>query len=104
MIEIAQQKRRMRGEILQLLYENRADQRTRFDDVTLTGILERLRFDVSVNMIRELLQDLREREMVSFDQQKDRYTGRVTIRKIQICPAGVDIVEKTKSDPAVDME
>jgi transcription initiation factor IIE alpha subunit len=104
MIQVAQQKRRMRGTILQLLYENHEAQKTRYDDVTLTGVLERLQFDVSVNLVRELLQDLRERGMVSFDQQKNRYTGAITIRKIQISPGGVDIIEKTKTDPAVDVE
>jgi transcription initiation factor IIE alpha subunit len=100
----AQVKRRLRAEILKLLYENHESQRTRLDDVTLSGVLERLGFDVHVNLVRELLQDLQERNCVKFDQEKNRRTGEVTIRKIQILPHGRDIIEKTALDPAVDVE
>jgi transcription initiation factor IIE alpha subunit len=100
----AQVKRRLRGEVLKLVYENHEAQRTRLDDVTLTGVLERLGFDVFVNLVREILQDLGERELVKFEEEKNRVTGKISIRKIQILPKGRDVIEKTISDLAVDVE
>src|SRR5258708_35707746 len=97
----AQVKRRLRGEILKLVYENHESQRTRLDDVTLAGVLERLGFDVFVNLVRELLQDLGERDCLKFEEQRNRLTGEVSIRKIQILPRGRDVIEKTSLDPAV---
>jgi hypothetical protein len=99
-----QQKRRLRGMILQLVYENHEKQKHRLDDVTLTGVLERLQFDVYTNLVRELVQDLGERKFLTFDETRDRDSGRVAIRKIQISPSGRDIVEKTIKDLAVDVE
>ena len=100
----AQVKRRLRGEILKLVYENHESQRTRLDDVMLAGVLERLGFDVYVNLVQEILQDLGERACVKFDEQKNPITGKVSIRKIQILPRGRDVVEKTVADAAVDVE
>lgn len=99
-----QHKRRLRGMILKLIYENHEAQNRRLDDVTLTGVLERLQFDVYVNAVRELLQDIEERKLISFRQERDKVSGRTSIRQIQITPAGRDLVEKTTSDPAVEVE
>jgi hypothetical protein len=90
--------------ILRLVYENHEAQKHRLDDVTLTGVLERLQFDAYVNLTRELLQDLKERGLLNFEQERDRTRGSVAIRKIQITPKGRDIVEGTTADPAVDVE
>jgi hypothetical protein len=100
----AQMKRRLRGKILALIYENHEAQRTRLDDITLAGVLERLGFDVYGNLVRELLQDLGERGCLQFNQDKNRITGEVSIRQIQILPRGRDVIEKTISDAAVDVE
>jgi transcription initiation factor IIE alpha subunit len=99
-----QLKRRLRGVVLKLIYENHEAQKHRLDDVTLTGVLERLQFDVYVNLVREILQDLRERGLISYDGQRDRMSGSHAIRKIQITPGGRDIIEKTSSNPAVEVE
>lgn len=104
MITGPQIKRRLRGVVLKLVYENHEAQRNRLDDVTLTGVLERLQFDVYVNLVREILQDLKERGLVQFDGQRDRITGQSSIRKIEITPSGRDIIEKTSSNPAVEVE
>jgi hypothetical protein len=104
MEKTGEQKRRLRGEVLKLLYENHEAQQSRMDEMTLTGVLERLRFDVSVNLIREILHDLKGRGFVSFDEQRDRVTGRSPIRQIQITPGGRDIIEKTASNPAVGVD
>jgi hypothetical protein len=100
----AQQKRRLRGTILKLIYEQHEAQQHRLDDVTLTGVLERLQYEVYVNLVRELLQDLDERGFLSFDTEKNRVTGARSIRKIKITPDGRDIIENTTSDPAVEVE
>lgn len=99
----AQTKRSLRGEILKLLYENHESQQMRLDDVTLFGVLERLHFDVHVNLVRELLQDLKERDCLKFDEEKNRRTGEVTLRKIRILPHGRDIIEATAKEPAVEV-
>jgi len=104
MIHTAQQKRRMRGVILKLIYENHEAQAARVDDVTITGVLERLQFDVSVNMIREILQDLKDRGFLRYAETRNRFSGAKSIGKIEITAAGRDIVEKTTVDPAVDVE
>jgi len=99
----AQIKRGLRGEMLKLLYENQESQQMWLDDVTLFGVLERLHFDVHLNLVRELLKDLSERDCVKFDEEKNRRTGDVTIRKIQILPHGRDIIEATAKEPAVEV-
>ncbi len=99
-----QQKRRLRGVVLKLIYENHESQKHRLDDVTLTGVLERLQFDVYVNLVREILQDLQERRLINFDLERNRVTGTSAIRQIQITPGGRDIIEKTSSNPAVEVE
>jgi hypothetical protein len=97
-------KRRMRGEILRLLYEGHEKQRHRLDDVTLTGVLERLHFDVWADLVRELLQDMRDRELISYTEDRNRKTGVTAIRKIELRPRGQDVIEGAASDPAVDVE
>lgn len=100
----AQIKRRLRGEILKLVYENHERQNTRLDDITLAGVLERLGFDVYVNLVQEILEDLCERGCVKYEEEKNRITGKKSLRKIQILPRGRDVIEKTISDAAVDVE
>jgi DNA-binding PadR family transcriptional regulator len=100
----AHQKRRLRGVMLKLVYENHEAQQYRLDDVTLTGVLERLQFDVYVNLVREILQDLNERGFISYESEKNRTTGAHPIRKIKITPKGRDLIEKTTTDPAVEVE
>ena len=104
MITGPQQKRRLRGVVLKLIYENHEEQKHRLDDVTLTGVLERLQFDVYVNLVREILQDLEERKLVSFYTERNRMTGTKAIRMIQILPGGRDIVEGTSTNAAVEVE
>ena len=102
MQKIGEQKRRLRGEVLKLIYENHEAQQAWMDELTLTSVLEGLRFDVHVNLVREILHDLKQRGFVSFDEQRDRVTGGSPIRLIQITPAGRDIIEKTGSSLAVE--
>jgi len=99
-----QHKRRLRGKMLKLVYENHEAQGHRLDDVTLASVLERLLFDAPMNLVREILQDLQERRFISFDLERDRSTGAIAIRRIQVTPSGRDIIEETLSDPAVEVE
>lgn len=100
----AQLKRRMRGVILKLIAQNHERQGSRLDDITLTGVLERLQFDVYVDLVRTVLQDLHDRGHLAFKSDRNRRTGENFIRQIEITPLGRDIVEGTTSDPAIDLE
>jgi hypothetical protein len=99
-----QLKRRLRGVILKLIAQNHEKQQHRLDDITLTGVLERLQYDVYVDLVRATLQDLEERGMLEFAQDRNRKTGETFIRQIQILPKGRDLVEGTISDPAIDVD
>jgi hypothetical protein len=96
--------RRIRGKILTVVYENQERQGTRFDHVHLHAFFERLHFDLSENELITLLQDLRERGYLIFDEVKDRRTHEVSIFRIQITPGGRDIVEEIEADKAVSIE
>ena len=100
----AQGKRRLRGMVLKLIYENHYGQKHRLDGITLHGVLERLHFDVSRNQVRTVLQDLKDRNLLRFTQEKDPDTGKISIRQIQVRPAGIDLQERTTTDPAVEVE
>lgn len=94
-------RKRLRGEILELVDEGHQEQRSRFTDVILWGVLQRLKYDVSQNDVITLLQDMRDRGYLTFEQDKDRRTNQVRISLIQITPAGRDLLEGTKADAAV---
>jgi hypothetical protein len=93
--------KRLRGQILELVSENHQAQRTRLELITLWGVLVRLGFDVGRDDVITLLQDLREREYLRFDSAKDKWSNRVEISKIEITPAGRDLLEGTSVDKAV---
>jgi hypothetical protein len=95
--------RRLRGVMLEILYKNHGDQRTRLDHIMLWGVLTNLGYDVSQNDVLTLLQDLQDRDLVKFDEKKDGRTGYVSIQKIQITAGGRDVVELTTSEPAVQI-
>ena len=97
----ASQIRRHRGLVLQLAHTNREDQLSRMDDVELWGALLDLRIEVGQNTVLSLLQDLKDRGYLRFDESRDRLTGRMRCRKIELCGAGCDLVEHTRTDEAV---
>jgi hypothetical protein len=97
-------RRRLRGAILNLIYQNHEAQWGRLDDITATAVLERLQFDVYLGLVRALLHDLKERGLVKFMDERNRVTGGSPIRQIQITPAGRDIIEKIGSCPAVEVD
>lgn len=95
--------RRLRGAILTLIYDNHARQSHRLEMLTLAGALERLFFECSLNDLVTVLQDLRERGYLTFEETKDKWTRRVRIGQIQITPSGRDVVEGTRKDPAIEI-
>ena len=103
-ITITCMKRRLRGEILRVLYLGDETRKARLDDLTLTAVLERMQYDVYLNLIDELLHDLKERGFVEFAEDRNNATGKSSIRLIRITPAGRDIIEKTGSSPAVEVD
>lgn len=100
----AEFKKRVRGKILVVVYENQERQETRFDHVHLWSFFERMHFDLSENELITLLQDLRERRCVEFEEVKDRRTGEVSIFRIQITPRGRDIVDGNEEDKAITVD
>jgi len=99
-VDVARVKR-LRGVVLELVYTGHREQRSRLDDVALWGLLQELQYDVSQNDVLTLLQDLRERSLLTFEEKKNRFFGRTEIRLIQITPQGRDLVEGTTTDAAV---
>ena len=94
--------RRLRWEILNLVYRNHHDQKPRLTDSIIFGVLERLHYDASLNEVRTLLQDMKGRGWLSYASEKDLDTGRTRIFKIEITPEGRDQVEDSDArDPAL---
>jgi hypothetical protein len=58
---------------------------------------------VSRNQVATFLQDLKDRDYIAFDQSKDDDTNRIDIFKIQMRPAGRDLVEGLSKDKAVQL-
>jgi hypothetical protein len=96
-------RKRLRGEILELVDEGHQEQRSRFTDAILWGVLQRLKYDVSQNDVITVLQDLKDRTYLAFEQVKEPRTGKVRISQIQITPAGRDLLEGTRTDAAVNI-
>lgn len=93
--------KRLRGAIVEIVYQGHREQRTRMDAVMLWGVLRDLQYDVSENEVITQLQDLKERHYLDFLEERLRKTGEVMISKIQITPGGRDLVEGTVQDLAV---
>lgn len=93
--------KRLRGVVLELVYTGHREQRSRLDDVALWGLLQDLQYDVGQDDVLTLLQDLKERKLLTFDELKNRFSGRTQIRLIQITPDGRDLVEGTSANAAV---
>ena len=97
----AAKNRRYRGAILQMIHTNREDQMSRMDDLEVWGLLQDLNFELGQNQTLTLLQDLGARGYIQFEQKKNRITGRAELSKIELTPAGCDLVERIKTDPSI---
>ena len=97
----AQQNKRLRGAILEILNTRHQSQQSRVDHVALWHIMLDLRFDLGENDLLTLLQDLRDRTLLTYEQTRDRRTNRVSLFKLQLTPAGRDLCEGTETNPAI---
>ena len=99
-------KRRMRGVILRLLLQKHERQEHRYDDYAMMSALDRLHFTVYLDLVRELLQDMQERDLLTFVSEKNKKTGDTSLSQIQLRPRGRDLLEGAPgvSDPAVEVE
>ncbi|MGO8759349.1 MAG: hypothetical protein ACLQG3_14615 [Terracidiphilus sp.] len=98
----AQQNKRLRGAILEILNTRHQAQQTRLDHVALWHVMLDLRFDLGENDLLTLLQDLCDRRLIVFEETRDRRTNRVNVFKLQLTPAGRDLCEGTTANPAVN--
>ena len=91
-------KRRLRFIALKLIYEQHEKQRHRYDDVTLMSVLRRLNYDVYLDLMRAVLQDLKERKLIDYEHSKDLTSGKFSIFKIEVRPPGRDLVEANEDN------
>lgn len=96
-----EQNKRLRGAILEILNTRHANQQSRLDHIALWHVMNDLRFELSEDELLFLLQDLYDRDLVKYDETKDRKTGRVDIFRLQLTPAGRDLCEGTTTNPAI---
>ncbi|MBZ5533085.1 MAG: hypothetical protein LAO20_16770 [Acidobacteriia bacterium] len=94
-------RKRLRGTILELVNEGHEKQRSRMDHVVLWGVLRKMLFDVGQNDVLTILQDLKERGYLVFQEERNRKTNDLRISQIMITPDGRDLLEGSEDDPAV---
>lgn len=95
------QTKRLRGAILELIVARHAAQLSHMDSIALWHLMLSLSFDLGENELLTLLQDLKDRQYLSFIEKKNRLTNRTEISRIAITPGGRDLVERTTENPAV---
>jgi hypothetical protein len=99
--EQAQKNKRYRGVILQVVYNNHADQLSRMDDLELWGFFQGINVHIGQNAVLSLLQDLGGRGYLTFQEKQNRISGRCEISLIEITGPGRNLVERIATDPAV---
>jgi hypothetical protein len=97
----AEQTMRLRAVILEQVYINHQKQLSHLDLIRLGGSLERIGWDVSLNDLLTVCQDLQERGYLIFDSDRNKWTGRRNLVRIAITPKGRNIVEGAERDPGV---
>ena len=87
--------RALRATILQIVYDNHFSRQSRLRLTPLHGALERLFFDISEDELVTVLEDLQERNYLTFtrDEKKWKKSRELVIGEIQITPRGRDLVE-----------
>jgi hypothetical protein len=97
-------KRRVRGVILRLVLQKHEHQEHRYDDYALLAALDRLSFELHLDVVREILQDMRDRDLVALKENRDRKSGETSITGIQLRPRGRNLLEGLEKDVAVEVE
>jgi len=95
-------KKRFRGEILRMLAVRHGQQQSRMDDVALCHALRSLAWDVDINDVVTILQEMQGRNWVKFRQLRSIYNRRVELSQIEILPDGQDLYDQTTQNLAVE--
>lgn len=92
---------RARGEILKLVRMRHRAQNSRMDHVELWHMLRGLGLDIGEDDALTYLQDLEILGFVQFVTDKARRNNRVSITQIQLCAAGLAVLEGRRSDDSI---
>ena len=95
-------KKRFRGEVLRMLAVGHGRQQSRMDDVAMCHALRSLAWDIDINDVVTILQEMKLRNWVSFRQIKSIYNSRAELSQVEILPDGQDLVDQTTTNPAVE--
>ncbi|ODU52204.1 MAG: hypothetical protein ABT07_01365 [Microbacterium sp. SCN 70-10] len=95
-------KKRFRGEVLRMLAVRHGQQQSRMDDVALCHALRSLAWEVDLNDVVTILQEMQGRNWVKFRQLRSIYNRRVELSQIEILPDGQDLYDQTTQNPAVE--
>ena len=95
-------KKRFRGEVLRLLAVRHGQQMSRMDDVAMCHALRSLAWDIDINDVVTILQEMKGRDWVEFRQIKSIFNKRAELSQIAILPDGQDLVDQTTTNPAVE--
>jgi hypothetical protein len=85
---------RMRGEMLKLVRTRHKAQQSRMDHVELWHLMRGVGLDIGENDVITFLQDLAALDLIQFDEEKNRYTNRTSILRIQVCARGLRVLER----------
>jgi hypothetical protein len=96
-------KRKLRREILRILSTTHAQQKSRLDDLAICHLLRQIAWDVDMNDIVTILQDMCGRGWVKYRQLRNVYMRRVQLLEVEILPLGQDVYDQVVSDPAMEV-
>jgi hypothetical protein len=100
-------KRNLRGAILKLVYQKRERQESRFRSQTLCAALDQLSYEVHLDLVHEMLQDLSDSGYLTYTSNRGsrewQRKGELVLSDIQLTPAGRNLVEGIETDPAIDI-
>lgn len=90
----------LRGNILKLLCTRHNLQAPRMDDTALTAALQGLGYgDLLTPDVVTMLQDLRDRGYVRYEERRDFRTRRLSLSKVELTAMGRDVVEGSVAEP-----
>jgi hypothetical protein len=94
-------KGRFRYEVLRTLSVIHGQQKSRMSDTALCLSLRDQAWDVDLNDVVTILQDMHGRGWVSYRQIKNVFARRVQLLEIEILPDGQDVFDQVVASPAV---
>lgn len=98
--------RQLRGLLLRLVYVNHNTQASRTNSTLLWAVVQREGYDFTRDDVLTMLQDLRERGYIRYEQhyEGEGRTRRLRLFNIEMAPAGRDIIDGLKADAAVQVD